>query len=459
MTAACTEGTQVGTNATNSQSSDTESVVSTSTPKKKFLLTEQEKAAADAVIFDLYAEKPAQDSDDDAIAVEGLHNLLHHAPIDDYAGRCVVVDGPSQVQELVNGVRIDFENPQWMIIVRLPDGRHAITKMMPEELVSTLQVILSRNVQALRNSEPHQLRLVMRGRQLDEDIQLQEAGLTNCSLIHLVLPHWGGGRSGKEFRAEREASIKTDSSPEASLNFPIDCISQVNTISAEVEGIAQEQGHYMENRSEKRKRDQTYDPDVTFEVTQPVSAILQNIMARARSNLAAASLETLQVVNLRLQASHAVEDAAVIYLKQMEAKQEADRRAMWLQTVRTETLETILDEWRFKAGLLKQPEQNTTGNTLRTDPNCPGQTSPNHKGDHPIVPAPGEMFVMTPTFALSWCEKDAVWDNEQDEYALCCTEEHRIQVEQEAVRWMSQYRIKLAPSITGGIQSQRRPSL
>ena len=171
-------------------------------------------------------------------------------------------------------------------------------------------------------------------------------------------------------------------------------------------------------------------------------------MAKAISNLVAASLETLQVVNLRLQASHAVEDAAVIYLKQMEEKQEADRRAMWLQTVHTETLETILDEWRFKAGLLRQPEQNTTGNTLRTDPDCPGRTSANHKGDHPIVPAPGEMFIMTPTCALSWCEKDAVWDNGQDEYALCCTEEHRIQVEQEAVRWMSQYRIKLAPSIT-----------
>ena len=337
-----------------------------------------------------------------------------------------------------------------MIIIRLPDSRHAITKMMPEELVSALQEILSQKVQALHTSEPHQLRLVLRGRQLDEDIQLQEAGLTNCSLIHLVLPHWGGGKSGKELRAEREPSMKTDSdsSPAESLNFPVDCISQVNEIGAEVEEIAQEQGHYMEHRSEKRKRDQTYDPDVKFEVTQPVSAVLQNIMAKARSNLAAASLETLQVVNLRLQASHAVEDAAVIYLKQMEEKQKATKREMWLQTVHTETLEAILDEWRFKAGLLKQPEQNTTGNTLRNDPDCPWQTSANHKGDHPIVPAQGEMFVMTPTCALSWCEKDAVWNDEHDEYALCCTEEHRMQVEQEAVRWMSQYRIKLAPAIT-----------
>ena len=79
-------------------------------------------------------------------------------------------------------------------------------------------------------------------------------------------------------------------------------------------------------------------------MTQPVSAILQSIMAKARSNLAAASLETLQVVNLRLQASHAVEDAAVICLRQMEEKQEATKRAMWLQTVHTETLETSLDE-------------------------------------------------------------------------------------------------------------------
>ena len=132
-----------------------------------------------------------------ATVAERLHSLQHHAPVDDVAGRCVVVDGPNQAQELVNGVKIDFENPQWMIIVRLPDGRHAITKMMPEELVSTLQVILSKKVQALHTSESHQLLLVMRGRQLDEDIQLQEVGLTNCSLIHLVLPHWDGGGSGK----------------------------------------------------------------------------------------------------------------------------------------------------------------------------------------------------------------------------------------------------------------------
>ena len=94
VTAACTEGTQVGANSTHSQSSDTESVVSSSTPKKKFLLTEQEKAAADAVIYDLYSEKPAPDSDNDAAVLEGLHYLFRHAPIDDYAGRCVVVDGP-----------------------------------------------------------------------------------------------------------------------------------------------------------------------------------------------------------------------------------------------------------------------------------------------------------------------------------------------------------------------------
>ena len=45
-----------------------------------------------------------------------------------------------------------------------------------------------------------------------------------------------------------------------------------------------------------------------------------------------------------LQARHAVEDVAVAYLQQMEEKQKADKTAMWLQTVHTETLETILDE-------------------------------------------------------------------------------------------------------------------
>ena len=60
---------------------------------------------------------------------------------------------------------------------------------------------------------------------------------------------------------------------------------------------------------------------------------------------------------------------------------------------------------------------------------------------------------MTPTCALNWCEKDAVWDDEKDEYALCCTGQHRIQVEQEAVRWMSQYRIKLAPSVNNPISA------
>ena len=102
------------------------------------------------MIYDLYSEKPAPDSDHDSDAVQGLQNLFHHAPVDDYAGRHVVVDGPDQLQELVNNTKIDFENPQWMIIIRLPGGRHAITKMMPEELVSALQEILSKKVQALR---------------------------------------------------------------------------------------------------------------------------------------------------------------------------------------------------------------------------------------------------------------------------------------------------------------------
>ena len=139
----------------------------------------------------------------------------------------------------------------------------------------------------------------------------------------------------------------------------------------------------------------------------------------------------------------------------MEEEQKADKRALWLQTVHAETLEAILDEWRFKSGLQygRQPQQNTSDNVLRTDPDCPGQTSANHKGDHPIVPAPGEMFIMTPTCALNWCEKDAVWDDEKDEYALCCNEQHRMQVEQEAVRWMSQYRIKLAPSVNNPISA------
>ena len=56
---------------------------------------------------------------------------------------------------------------------------------------------------------------------------------------------------------------------------------------------------------------------------------------------------------------------------------------------------------------------------------------------------------MTPTCEKDtvW-EKDMVWDNEKKGYALCCTEEHRMQVGQEAFRWMSQYRINLAPSIS-----------
>ena len=76
--------------------------------------------------------------------------------------------------------------------------------------------------------------------------------------------------------------MKTVSSPGTSVSFPVDSISQVNTIGAEVEQIAQEQGYFMESRSGKRKRDQTYDTDVEFEVTQPVSATIQNIMGDAR---------------------------------------------------------------------------------------------------------------------------------------------------------------------------------
>ena len=57
------------------------------------------------------------------------------------------------------------------------------------------------------------------------------------------------------------------------------------------------------------------------------------------------------------------------------------------------------------------------------------------------------------THEYAWCEKDAVWDDERDEYALCCTEQHRIRVEQEAIRWMSQYRIKVAPSINNPISA------
>ena len=70
--------------------------------------------------------------------------------------------------------------------------------------------------------------------------------------------------------------MKTDSSPEASFDIPDNGMNKVNTISAEhgrtwpklKELCTQEQGAFTENRSEKRKRDQSYDPD---EVTQPVS--------------------------------------------------------------------------------------------------------------------------------------------------------------------------------------------
>ena len=72
----------------------------------------------------------------------------------EYADRCTVVETAHQVQELTNSMRIDMD-PQWMVIVRIPDGRHAVAKMMPEESVSTLQMILSKKVQALKATEPH----------------------------------------------------------------------------------------------------------------------------------------------------------------------------------------------------------------------------------------------------------------------------------------------------------------
>ena len=68
----------------------------------------------------------------------------------------------------------------------------------------------------------------------------------------------------------------------------------------------------------------------------------------------------MQVMNLRIQASHAVEDAAVAYLQQIKEKQKADRRAMRLQAVHTETLEAILNRWRFKAGLLHSKDLSRT---------------------------------------------------------------------------------------------------
>jgi len=106
----------------------------------------------------------------------------------------------------------------------------------------------------------------------------------------------------------------------------------------------------MTQRSPKRRRaeDLQFDPDMECEVMEPVSHALRNIIASARTNLAAATLqvETLQVMNLRIRASHAVEDAAVAYAEQMEQNQKTRRRKLWLQTVHAETLETILDEWK-----------------------------------------------------------------------------------------------------------------
>ena len=93
-------------------------------------MTEKEKTAANRVLFALYGEEPAQEQDD-AAAAEGLQDLHCHQPVDEYAGRCIVVEGPGQVQELINNMRIDMD-PQWMIIVRLPDSRHAITNIRLE---------------------------------------------------------------------------------------------------------------------------------------------------------------------------------------------------------------------------------------------------------------------------------------------------------------------------------------
>ena len=77
---------------------------------------------------------------------------------------------------------------------------------------------------------------------------------------------------------------------------------------------------YMTQRSPKRRREEDlrFDLDMEREVTEPVSQTLQMIMMSARTNLVAANLETLQVMNLRIRASHAVEDAAVAYTEQME---------------------------------------------------------------------------------------------------------------------------------------------
>ena len=114
-------------------------------------------------------------------------------------------------------------------------------------------------------------------------------------------------------------------------------------------------------------------------------------------------------MNIQLKASHAVEDAAVAYLEQLEKKQKDDRRELWLQIVHAETLEVIIEEWKSAAEMNSQhkPTQDATRNVLRNDNDCPGQAGANHKGDHPTTPAAGEMFAMTPTCALTWRENDA----------------------------------------------------
>ena len=522
---ACTEGTQVDAD---DDSSDAESVVSTSTPKKTYLLSEKEKNAADRHLFALYGEKPAQEQDD-AAAAEGLQDLHCHQPVDEYAGRCIVVEGSGQVKELISNMKIDMD-PLWMMIVRLPDSRHAIVKIMPEEPVSALQNILSMKVQALNATEPHQLRLVVRGRQLDYDVPVQESGLTNCSLMHLVMPHWGGGRSdsGKELRAKLSpAQSRTCSEASALEEGEIDqrepvitrsdvmqlllagpateqdttdqraVPDQVDEIACDVDGIVQAYSTYMTQRNAKRRRskeDLLYDPEVASEIIEPVSKQLRTIMQSARTNLAAATLETVQVMQMRLNASHAVEDAAVAFLEQLEEKQKANRRELWLQVVHSQTLEMIIDEWKSAVARrdtsLQHPEvKDTTDNVLRDDADCPGQASANHKGDHPTedithgdlagevfvddnlrtegslqnavrrseilnaalevldttAPAAGEVFVMTPTCALTWCEHDAAWQQEEDQYAQCCCDRHRIRFEQEAAQQLWERKYMMQP--------------
>ena len=148
----------------------------------------------------------------------------------------------------------------------------------------------------------------------------------------------------------------------------------------------------MTQRNTKRRRrskeELLYDPEVASEVIEPVSKQLRTIMQSARTNLAAATLETVQVMEMRLNASHAVEDAAVVFLEQQEEKQKANRRELWLQVVHSQTLEMIIDEWKSAVARrdtsLQHPEaKDTTDNVLRDDVDCPGQASANHKGDHP----------------------------------------------------------------------------